>query len=214
MTDILPATLLCLSLLSLSGCGSGGSDEQLTVGNITDQYLSLAEKIDSSALAPASDIPTTGSANYSGYVNTFVDTQSFGDGLIVGDLSLRIGFSGDGEVEGKVDDFVFIDLQDNSNNLPPRSDPVLSLDGRLNISGGSITRATRTNPTQFQANLAGGITLPPSISGADSDATAQVAGKMNGDFVEGGVRGSIVATSAVPGLPGVPLDGSFGAERD
>lgn len=204
--------LLCL--ICLTACDSGGSDGGLTVGDVSDKYLRLAEKIDSSPLADPADVPTSGSVSYSGYVNAFIDTQDYGDGLIVGDLTLKIGFSGDGDVTGEVEDFVFVNLLDDSANLPPSSDPVLSLDGRLSITDGSITRATRTNPTQFQANIAGGITLPPSISGANTDATAQINGVMNGDFVEDGVRGNIVATSGLSGQPDVPLDGTFGATED
>ncbi|PUB16346.1 hypothetical protein [Yoonia sediminilitoris] len=92
---------------------------------------------------------------------------------------------------------------------------MISMDGELDISNGSVIRASRRGrPTFFNADIDGNVTLPPEITGESTDQVASITGDLSfGRFYEDGVAGDIDLVASVQGVGSEELNGQFAAEN-
>ena len=155
------------------------------------------------------DIPTSGTASYSGLIALHGDSVDVGaDGsrpnAIVGDLKISIGFSGDGSAAGTIDNFYYV-----HSSVPLTENvTVPAVEGALAITDGIVVREDSYlytgNDSQLIANVEGEIDFPDNFSAETSGGVNSVGGLLYGKFYENGIdgkfAGSISGNSELTGV--------------
>lgn len=215
---LLRPALACVTICALTACGGGGGSTSETVVTLdptvqtstqTPDTSTAGQRASATALlaewAPTnpptyttiSSIPTTGSADYTGFV--YGELSNENDDItdsVIGSLTLEVGFNAGGaSFAGTANDFV-----DESDN---------DLTGSLIISGGSLNRAGNpADDATVGIGLAGTLT-----DDADNDLVFGFA--LEGDFLGGAynaIGGAALGRVTVDGV-NQDFDGGFIAEQ-
>ena len=171
----------------MSACSSDGGSNT-TVAEAAEQLVTLGDELSSYDDLETSDIPTTGSANYQGAA-LFTDID--GDDALFGQVDISVSFLGNGDVDGSIDDFVYInDIEDAADNNPDRLGH--NVNGVLTFTNGEIDRTAATDDVQLWADLSGNLNAPVDMFGAGTDVAVDT--EFGAEFLEGGLVGEAFGT--------------------
>jgi hypothetical protein len=182
---------LILCGAALSGCG-GSSTGTIGYDQVELNALNLYSSLSNLPITGTGDIPTSGTANYAGYIAVVAPGYAS-----IGDLNLNVGFAS-GSIAGSAGNFI-----DNSEER---------ISGTLKVTNGAINRnADPFSDYQFSAELNGVL--------SDSAGNAAVSGDMYGDFLgqdANAMAGIVEGVVISPTLGSVALSSDnsvFGAKR-
>lgn len=188
---IKPTSLSLLAVLTLAACGGGGggsddngpgpSAEGTTLRDIIRRDQALEEALDNATFTDPTDIPDAGSATYVGAISFGIDDSS-----MEGDMTLNVGFAGDGNISGSATNFVFLDEID-PDNLDLDA-PLPTVDGTLTFENGTI------DPNAFdqlQGQMNGTLVSSVDTWGIAAGTDLNVAGIIEGEFLDGAGDGPV-----------------------
>lgn len=162
------ASALAVMAVLMTGCASGGGDE--TTRNAYDSYIAQLSDLrsDLGTLSPldVSELPTSGSASYTGVVGFGVRMEQATDTSMAGAMELSVDFGGSGDITGRIHDVAANELRLTGEDIGP-------VEGELRIVNGTIERNPidpRFDP-HFTADVEGTLTddLGPLVFDATID---------------------------------------------
>lgn len=173
---------------STPGTGSGTGDGP-SFSALSAEAMSLMEQSEDSTATPVADMPTSGSASYSG-VAGFAEGRNAGtdDVVIMSELSMEADFAS-GEVTGEMGNF-----RDDENN---------ALSGSMEIQNGEISG------NELSGNVDGEVTYGGTVGTVDLDMRGEFSGE-EGSLLGGSMSGPAYNQSGEDTY----ITGFFGAERD
>jgi|GEM_PF-5376544 len=200
------------AVLVLAGCmGSGGGDggdsliaNPSSYGDYVNNNTLLKRELELLPDTDIADVPTTGSATYSGTTGFNVRMSTSEQTQMFGAIELTTFFAGDGDVTGQIEEIYSdgnIFTEENAG----------AVEGELIISNGAILRDQpdpRFNP-QFEAELTGTLVEP---DGRTENYDGTIDGRFYGDDLEM-VSGGINGQSNVPGFGTSSFTGTFNAAQ-
>ena len=151
-----------LMAAALAGCGGGGDDREFP--DVERDVLEMFDDISSLGISPVLFLPTSGTAEYEGYMGA-ADTS----GAIIGDLQLTADFGTD-SISGTAKNFI--------------DDENTEYSGKLRISNGGIFRtADPATEWQIEADVNGILST--------DEASTSVNAVMLADFYGGSQQGVV-----------------------
>lgn len=196
------------SLVFVAGCvtttGGGGTDGPIANPSDYGDYVTnntlLRRELEVLPDTDIADVPTTGSATYSGTAGFNIRMLTSEQTQMFGAIELTTSFAGDGDVSGQI-----TDIYSDGNIFTGEN--AGAVDGDLIISNGEILRNQpdpRFNP-HFEAEISGTLTEPDQTV---EIFTGTLDGRFSGDDLEM-VSGNINGTSNEPGDGSIGFTGTF-----
>ncbi len=159
--QLLTKSVFLLSAFVIAGCeesSSAGIDT--SYDDLVDQFVALGDTVDALETLDPTEVPTVGSASYSGVLVFEGPDDGLDTNFLAGDMSMTADFA-NSEVSGSAGNFVNADDEEYS--------------GSLTVSNGTIFNdVVLEDFYTYSADIAG------SLSGADNE--VDVDGELGGDF--------------------------------
>lgn len=186
------AIAMCGLLSILAGCGGSGNSSTTYLSQ-ANAAIDLGQRYATADYTDPVTLPTSGSAQYDGFMVVGVEYPGGETNSVVGDMRLTANFADD-SVGGRATNFI-----DAANT---------NYDGSIVLSNGTIDRVDANFDYQINADLGGSF--------VDEDAVVySIAGELSADFYGNNyevVGGEVVGTSdSIYGL--ASLNGGIVAER-
>lgn len=156
-----------IAMLGVSACQNSACD-YTPASNRTTAADQMVTCVNSMPVTPTANMPTSGSATYTGFMVGDIQPASGPSDAIIGDTSLTASFAGGGSVSGTV------------SNVASSTNGALT--GNLAISGGSIV-----------GNLALGTSISGTLTGYGAESVT-ISGNLAGGFVGDNADGILLGT--------------------
>lgn len=191
-----------------SGGGGGNGDSPIanpsSYGDYVNNSSLLRRQLEQLPDVHIADVPTTGSATYTGTAGFNVRMSTSEQTAMFGAIELTTSFAGDGDVTGSISEI----YSDGDIYIEENAGPV---EGELIISNGNIARdqtETTFNP-HFEAELSGTLVEP---GGRTDSYAGTLDGRFYGEDLEM-VSGQINGETTTEGVGPSSFTGSFNAEQ-